>query len=148
MKISSPVFGNGEHIPRQYSRFGEDKSPPLQISAVPPNTQSLALIMDDPDATRGLFTHWVVFDMDPKTDKIGEDHAPENACQGSNDWGQASYGGPKPPSGDHRYFFRLYALDSKLDLPRGSKRQEVESAMKGHIIDEAELIGRYASEQI
>ena len=125
MKLSSIAFRHGEHIPIQYTRDGNDKSPPLQISEVPPNTRSLALIMDDPDAPRGTFTHWIVFDIDPKTFEVGEDHAPESGRQGANDWGQAEYGGPKPPSGEHRYFFHLYALDKKLDLPRGSTRDQV-----------------------
>ena len=103
--------------------------------------------MDDPDAPHGTFTHWVVFDMDPKVVDLGEDHAPENARQGTNDWGQVEYGGPKPPSGEHRYFFHLYALDTKLNLPRGSTRLQVEQAMQGHVLDRAELIGRYASAQ-
>jgi len=145
MKLSSIAFRNDEHIPIQYTRDGNDKSPPLQISEVPPNTRSLALIMDDPDAPRGTFTHWIVFDIDPKTFEIGEDHAPESGRQGTNDWGQAEYGGPKPPSGEHRYFFHLYALDRKLDLPRGSTRDQVEKTRQGHILAEAELMGRYAA---
>src|SRR5438128_2119900 len=116
MKISSTVFRNGEHIARQCTRDAEDKSPPLEITGVPPETRSLALIVDDPDAPRGTFTHWIVFDIDPKLIEIGEDHVPENARQGTNDWGEAQYGGPKPPSGEHRYFFRVYALDRKLNL--------------------------------
>jgi Raf kinase inhibitor-like YbhB/YbcL family protein len=145
MRITSPVFRNGDFLPRQYTRDGEDKSPPLRIEDVPANTQSLVLIVDDPDAPRGVFTHWIVFDLDPKTFDIGEDHAPENARQGTNDWGQVEYGGPKPPSGEHRYFFRLFALDRKLDLSRGSTRRQVEGAMQGHVIATAELMGRYSS---
>jgi Raf kinase inhibitor-like YbhB/YbcL family protein len=147
MKISSSAFRNGDRIPRQYSRDGEDKSPPLRITDVPPNTRSLTLIMDDPDAPRGTFTHWIVFDMDPKTVEIGEDRVPENARQGATDWGEAKYGGPKPPSGEHRYFFRLYALDTKLDLPRGSGRQQIMQAMQSHILEQAETMGRYAAPQ-
>src|SRR5688572_21172572 len=147
MRITSPAFRDGEYIPRQYSKSAEDKSPPLQISDVPVNTRSLALIMDDPDAPSGTFTHWIVFDLDAKTTEIGEDHAPRNARQGTNDYGDAEYGGPQPPSGVHRYYFHLYALHTKLDLPRGSTRQEVEEAMEGHVIDTAELMGRYAAER-
>jgi len=146
MRISSPAFRNGEHIPRQYSRNGEDKSPPLRVEDVPANAKSLVLIMDDPDAPSGTFTHWLVFDLDPKTVDIGEDHAPEFARQGINDYGEVQYGGPQPPSGVHRYFFHIFALDKKLDLPRGSERETVEDAMEGHILDRAELMGRYASE--
>src|SRR5256714_14616738 len=113
MQITSSAFRDEEHIPRQYTRDAEDKSPPLRIEGVPVNAASLVLIVDDPDAPRGTFTHWLVFDLDHKTVEIGEDHAPENARQGANDWGETQYGGPRPPSGVHRYFFRLYALDTK-----------------------------------
>jgi Raf kinase inhibitor-like YbhB/YbcL family protein len=148
MRIASTAFGDGEHIPQQYSRYHEDKIPPLHIENVPANARSLVLIMDDPDAPRGLFTHWVVFDIDPKTADIGEDHAPETpARQGANSWGETQYGGPRPPSGEHRYFFHLYALDTKLDLPRGSARAEVEQAMRDHVIAHAEIMGRYAAPQ-
>jgi Raf kinase inhibitor-like YbhB/YbcL family protein len=132
-------------MPRQYSRLAEDKSPPLHIEEVPANARSLVLIMDDPDAPRGTFTHWIVFDIDPKTVDIGEDHVPHTARQGTNDWGEVQYGGPKPPSGEHRYFFRLYAVDKELDLPRGSTRTQVEQAMDGHILAMADLMGRFAS---
>jgi Raf kinase inhibitor-like YbhB/YbcL family protein len=103
--------------------------------------------MDDPDAPSGTFTHWIVFDMNPRMVDIGEDHAPEEARQGKNDYGQAEYGGPQPPSGEHRYFFRVYALDKRLDLPRGSERAEIERAMQGHIVGQAELMGRHAAER-
>lgn len=146
MRISSPAFRNGEHIPRQYSRNGDDKSPPLHIEDVPANTKSLVLIVDDPDAPAGTFTHWLLSDLDPKTIDIGEDHAPETARQGTNDYGEAQYGGPQPPSGIHRYFFHVFALDKKLDLPRGSERAAVEEAMESHILDQAEFMGRYAAE--
>src|SRR6185369_12422742 len=127
MRITSTAFGDGERIPQQYSRYHDDKNPPLHIDDVPPNARSLVLIMDDPDAPRGLFTHWVVFDIDPKTTDIGEDRVPEApARQGQNSWGEAQYGGPRPPSGEHRYFFRLFALDTLINLPRGSARADVE----------------------
>jgi Raf kinase inhibitor-like YbhB/YbcL family protein len=147
MKLFSPAFQDGERIPREHSRYGQDKSPPLKIADVPSKARSLVLIMDDPDATRGLFTHWVLFDIDPNTKDIPESHPPQNARHGTNDWAQASYGGPKPPSGDHRYFFRLHALDTRLDLPQGSTRAEVEAAMKGHVIEQAVLMGRFAADQ-
>lgn len=145
MRITSPAFRHGEHIPRQYTRNGEDKSPPLQIEAVPANTKSLVLIMDDPDAPDGTFTHWIVFDIDPKTTGLAEGHAPESAREGTTDWGISEYGGPKPPSGDHRYFFKLYALNHKPYLPRGATRRQVEEELKGHVIEAAELMGRYAA---
>ncbi|HMJ89785.1 MAG TPA: YbhB/YbcL family Raf kinase inhibitor-like protein [Candidatus Acidoferrum sp.] len=146
MRITSTAFRDGEHIPQQYSRYHQNKVPPLHIEDVPADARSLALIMDDPDAPSGLFTHWVVFDIDPKTGDIDEDHAPEApARQGANSWGETQYGGPRPPSGEHRYFFHLYALDTKLDLAYGSIRAEVEQAMQGHVLDAAELMGRYAA---
>ena len=145
MRITSTAFGDGEFIPQQYSRYHEDNIPPLHIEDVPANARTLVLIMDDPDAPRGLFTHWVVFDIDAQVTDIGGDHAPEApARQGQNSWGETRYGGPRPPSGEHRYYFRLHALDTIIDLPRGSTRGEVEQAMKGHVLDTAELMGRYA----
>ena len=146
MQITSPAFQNGETIPHQYSRYGDDKSPPLEIEEVPAKTQSLVLIVDDPDAPRGIFTHWIVFDIDPGAPNFAEDGVPSNAREGKNGWSNAHYGGPRPPSGEHRYFFRLFALDTKLNLPRGVSRGEVEQAMKGHIIASAELMGKYAAQ--
>ncbi|MDB6028784.1 MAG: hypothetical protein JWM68_5007 [Verrucomicrobiales bacterium] len=148
MNISSPAFNEGEMIPKQYSRDGGDKSPPLQIEDVPDKTKSLVLIMDDPDAPGGTFTHWILFNVSPATKEIHEDGPPVMATQGKNDYGNIGYGGPQPPSGEHRYFFRLFALDTVLSLSRGVKRGEVEAAMQGNILDEAELVGRYASTQM
>jgi Raf kinase inhibitor-like YbhB/YbcL family protein len=145
MRIMSSAFRNGELIPREYTRDAGDKSPPLHIEGVPLMAKSLVLIMDDPDAPRGTFTHWLVFDIDPKRVDIDEDQAPEEARQGKTGWGEDEYGGPKPPSGEHRYLFKLYALDKKLGLPQGSTRQQIEAAMKGHVLATAEFLGRYAS---
>lgn len=145
MKLTSPAFRDGERIPRQYSRDDADKSPPLTIEGVPAGTKSLALIVDDPDAPGGNYCHWIVFDIDPKLPEIGEDSVPQMARQGTNDYGEVQYGGPQPPSGEHRYFFKLFALDRKLDLPRGSTRDQVEQAMQGHILDTATLMGRFAA---
>jgi Raf kinase inhibitor-like YbhB/YbcL family protein len=102
--------------------------------------------VDDPDAPHGTFTHWILFDLDPKRVDIDEDRAPEEARQGMTDWGRAEYGGPKPPSGEHRYRFRLFALSKRLGLWRGATRQQIEAAMNGHVLAKAELLGRYASE--
>jgi Raf kinase inhibitor-like YbhB/YbcL family protein len=146
MRIKSTAFQHGEFIPRQYSRFGEDQSPPLTIEDVPVNARSLVLIMEDPDAPRGLFTHWIVFDLDPGTEELGEGSAPESGKQGVNSWGEVQYGGPRPPSGEHRYFFHLYAVDRVLNLPRGSERFQIEAAMEGHVVAAAELMGQYAAE--
>src|SRR5437870_4586953 len=100
MRITSPAFRDGEQIPNQYSRYGADKIPPLHIADVPASARSLLLIVDDPDAPRGLFTHWVLFNIDLKTADIDEDHLPEEARQGMNSWGESQYGGPRPPSGE------------------------------------------------
>ena len=145
MRITSTAFRNGGHIPHQYSHYGQDKTPPLHIEDVPADARSLLLIMDDPDAPKGLFTHWVVFNLDPKSVDLGEG-LPEEARQGRNSWGESGYGGPRPPSGEHRYFFRLHALDVHLDLPSGAARNEIEEAMTGHVVAQAELMGRFAAE--
>ena len=147
MKITSPAFAEGGAIPREYSRDGGDKSPPLHIEGIPGAAKSLVLIVDDPDAPGGTYTHWVLFNVDPKTKEIHEDCPPVMATQGRNDWGDVGYGGPKPPSGEHRYFFRLYALNTVLALSRGAKRAEIEKNMSGNILEEAELMGRCASGQ-
>ncbi len=148
MKITSPEFAAGGNLPRRYTRDGEDKSPPLHIEGVPEDAKSLVLIVDDPDAPGGIFTHWVLFNINPKTSEIRENSPPVMATQGRNDWGEVRYGGPQPPSGEHRYFFRLYALDTVLASVRGARRDNVEKQMSGHILEEAELMGRYASDQL
>jgi Raf kinase inhibitor-like YbhB/YbcL family protein len=145
MKLTSPAFRDGERIPLQYSRDDADKSPPLTIEGVPTGAQSLVLLVDDPDAPGGNYCHWIVFDIDPDVRDIGEDSVPENARQGTNDYGEVQYGGPQPPSGEHRYFFKLFALNHKLDLPRGSTRDQVVRAMQPHIIDTATVMGRFAA---
>src|SRR5258707_15719637 len=145
MKISSPVFKKREKIPKDYTRDGADKSPPLHLEEIPGGAKSLALIMDDPDAPSGTFNHWLLFNVDPKVHDIREASAPVMATQGRNDWGEVQYGGPKPPSGEHRYFFKAFALDTVLPLSRGTPRPELEKAMSGHVLDEATLMGRYAS---
>jgi Raf kinase inhibitor-like YbhB/YbcL family protein len=144
MKLSSPVFKNGERIPKDYTRDGADKSPPLHFEEVPERAKSLALMVEDPDAPSGTFNHWLLFNMDPKTHDIHEGSPPVMATQGRNGWGEVEYGGPKPPSGEHRYFFKAYALDTVLPLARGTPRGELEQAMRGHVLDEATLMGRYA----
>lgn len=148
MKISSSAFEEGGAIPDKFARKGGDKSPALNIEDVPDGAKSLVLIMDDPDAPKGLFTHWILFNVSPRTKEIHEDSAPVMATQGRNDYGDVGYGGPQPPSGEHRYFFKLYALDSVLSLSRGAKREEIDGAIKGHIIEEAQTMGRFAAEQL
>ena len=141
MEISSPSFEHNTSMPAKYTCQGEDINPPLVISGIPEGTQSLVLIMDDPDAPRATWDHWIVFNMAPLA-RIDEDSVPAG-IQGRNSWGRNDYGGPCPPSGTHRYFFKLYALDAVLDLPPGTPKRAVEKAMKPHLIASAELIGLY-----
>ena len=142
MKLNSTVFENGGDIPSKYTCQGDDISPELIISDVSEKAVSLILIMDDPDAPKGTWDHWVVFNIAPNITKISEDQEPSGvAC--NNSWGNTGYGGPCPPSGTHRYFFKLYALDIELDLPQGSSKSEVESAMEGHVLENVELVGKY-----
>lgn len=143
LKISSAAFKHKEMIPAKYTCDGADVSPPLAIEGVPENARSLALIADDPDAPRGTWVHWVVWNIDPKTKEIKEGVVPEGARQGMNDSRQAGYGGPCPPSGTHRYFFKLYALDTLMNVEKGSTKAELEKSMKGHILAQAEIIGLY-----
>ena len=144
LRITSSAFADGEAIPPKYTADGDDVNPPLIISGVPEGAQSLVLIMDDPDAPMGTWDHWIVFNIPADTSEITEDSVPAGAIQGRNSWGRSDYGGPAPPRGTHRYFFKLYALDTKLDLPAGSKKTRLEAAMKGHILADAELIGLYS----
>jgi Raf kinase inhibitor-like YbhB/YbcL family protein len=145
MRIISPAFQNGESIPEEYSRNSEDKSPPLSIMDIPPDAESLVLIMDDPDAPGHKFTHWLLFNISPKTVNLHEEVTPIVMKTGVNDYGETGYGGPNPPTGQHRYFFRLYALNTRLPLPRGATRAELEGAMRGHVLEEAILMGRFAA---
>jgi len=144
MQITSQAFTNGGKIPDKYTMYGENKIPPIHIEQVPEKARSLALIVDDPDAPKGTFNHWLLFNMDPKIRDIKEDSVPVMASQGQNDFGEVGYGGPKPPSGEHRYFFKAYALDTVLPLGRASKRDELEREMKDHVLDSAMLMGKYA----
>jgi Raf kinase inhibitor-like YbhB/YbcL family protein len=115
----------------------------LQISEVPAGAKTLVLIVDDPDAPSGLFTHWMVWNLSPQTSTISEGSAP-GGVHGTNDFGKSGYGGPCPPSGAHRYYFRVFALDRKLDLANGAKRSQLDAAMKGHVTTQGELMGRYS----
>lgn len=143
MKITSSAFLANDKIPPKYTCDGKNLNPGLTISQVPKEAQSLALIVDDPDAPDGIFTHWVVFNIPPATMQIMEGKVPENSVQGATDFGKVGYGGPCPPSGTHRYFFKLYALDEILKVPEGSTREEVEKAIDGHILEEAQIVGVY-----
>ncbi|GIV97192.1 MAG: UPF0098 protein [Herpetosiphonaceae bacterium] len=143
--LSSPAFSNNETIPVRYTCDGEDRSPELRWNNTPANTRSLVLIVDDPDAPRGTFTHWVLFDVPHTTQRLVEGET-DTGVQGSNDFGRTGYGGPCPPRGHgpHRYFFKLYALDlPSLGLEEGASRSAVEAKMSGHILGEAQLVGHY-----
>ncbi|MEJ2696168.1 MAG: YbhB/YbcL family Raf kinase inhibitor-like protein [Candidatus Sulfobium sp.] len=143
LRIESPAFeGNGQ-IPQKYTCDGDDVNPPLKIGGVPASAKSLALIVDDPDAPGKTWVHWVVWNMTPDTSEIKEDSVPKGAAQGMNDFRKNSYGGPCPPSGTHRYFFKLYALDTVLELGSHSTKADLESAMRGHTVGQTELIGLY-----
>ena len=143
LKLSSTAFQSNGFIPSKYTCDGRDVNPPLVIENVPPGTKSLALIVDDPDAPMGTWVHWVSWNIDPDIKEIKENDTPIGAVAGINDFNKKSYGGPCPPSGTHRYFFKLYALDKALDLPSGANKAAVEKAMKGHVISETQIIGLY-----
>ena len=143
MELTSTAFGDGQPIPRRHSCEGEDLSPPLAWSGVPEGASSLALIVDDPDAPRGTFTHWLAWGLDPGTGGLREgESAP---AEGRNDFGDTSYRGPCPPPGHgpHRYFFRLYALEQEPQLEPGASKAELEEALAGRSIEVAELMGTY-----
>ena len=143
MKISSTAFGHNGLIPKKYTCDGSDINPPLKFEEIPANARALALIVDDPDAPMGTWVHWVVWNIDPKTADIKEDSVPKGAMQGMNDFRKRDYGGPCPPAGTHRYFFKLYALDMPLNIGATAGKTVLESSMKGHILAEAQLIGLY-----
>ena len=144
MRITSQAFSEGETIPDKYTMYGDNRIPPLHLDDVPERARSLALVMEDPDAPSGTFNHWILFNMDPKIRDIRENSVPVMATQGRNDYGEVEYGGPKPPSGEHRYVFKAFALDATLPLTRGIKRADLEREMEGHVLDKAVLMGKYA----
>lgn len=146
MKISSSAFGDNREIPAEYTCDGDNISPPLIIAEIPEEAKSLALIVDDPDAPIGTFTHWVVWNIDPKTEEISEGEVPEGAIEGINDSGERGYAGPCPPLGTHHYNFHLYALDDTLALTGVAGRGELEEEMEGHIITETTLTALYSRE--
>lgn len=144
MEINSPAFENGKPIPKKYTCQGANISPELNIQDLPEETKTLAIIVEDPDAPSGTFDHWVAWNIHP-SETIAENAKLQD--QGLNGFGKKGYGGPCPPAGSrHRYFFRVYALDIKLDLSEGSYKTELLKAMKGHILDKAELLGLYQKE--
>jgi Raf kinase inhibitor-like YbhB/YbcL family protein len=145
MELNSSAFKDGEMIPSQYSCKGEEISPPLQWKDAPSATQSFVLICEDPDSPVGIWDHWVVFNLPASTTELSENiqHYPSGTLLGKNSWGNTQYNGPCPPSGAHRYFFKIYALDTTLSLNKGATKQQVMKAMEGHTIENAELMGRF-----
>lgn len=139
-RIRSAAFSHGGSIPPKYTCEGENVNPPLEISDLPENTRSLALIVEDPDAPRGVYDHWIVWNI-PPNEAIEENSRP--GVNGKNSFGDTGYGGPCPPSGSHRYFFKVYALDSNLNIQAGSDKKTLENAMKDHVLGSAELMGQY-----
>jgi Raf kinase inhibitor-like YbhB/YbcL family protein len=153
MEIRSPAFFIGNTIPFKYTCDGENISPPLQWESPPPGTNSFALIVDDPDAPSKTFTHWVVYNLSADMRELPEGitnntRLPNGGMQGKNNFGKLGFGGPCPPPKDgvHRYFFKIFALDQKLDLPPGATKEQVMAAMEGHVLDAAEVMGRYGRE--
>jgi Raf kinase inhibitor-like YbhB/YbcL family protein len=150
LKVTSPAFADGDEIPRKYTCEGEDVSPPLTFSGVPDGTASLVLIVDDPDAPdpkapKMTYVHWVLFDLPPDTTEIIEGMValPIGTKSGLNDWKRTGYGGPCPPIGRHRYFFKLYALDARLEGLSAATKADVVAAMQGHVLAEAQIVGTY-----
>jgi hypothetical protein len=149
LTLESEAFGQGQPIPPRYTADGRDVSPALRWRGVPAKTESLALICEDPDAPRGTWVHWVLYDLPAAVESLPEAVAPletlpGGGTHGKNDFGRLGYGGPAPPSGTHRYFFRLYALDRKLALASGATAKALRRAMDGHILAEAEWMGTYS----
>lgn len=140
LKVISTVFSHNGHIPSEYTCDGKDINPPFEITNIPEGTRSLALIMEDPDAPRGTFDHWLVWNISPN-EAIAEQTNP--GISGTNDFGKTGYGGPCPPSGVHRYFFKVYALDTKLDLLAGADKDALLEAMTDHILAEGVIMGLY-----
>ena len=149
LTLSSPAFGQQGEIPKVHTCDGADTPPPLEWRDVPDGARSLALIVDDPDAPdpkapTHTYVHWVLYDIPPTTTSLGpEDRRPAGAREGTNDWKRKGYGGPCPPIGRHRYFFKLYALDTMLGELSSPKKDALEQAMRGHVLEHAELVGTY-----
>ena len=144
LQIISPAFKDNEYIPKKFTCDGEDINPSLLIKNVPSGAKSLTLIVDDPDAPGGTWVHWTVWNIDPSTTSIPENNVPAGSVEGTTDFGTPGYRGPCPPSGTHRYFFKLYALDTNLDLDSSALASDIEAAMDGHILASSELIGLYS----
>ncbi len=148
LQVRSSAFREGGMIPQKYACDGEDISPPLSWEAVPEGTRSIALIMDDPDAPRGTFVHWVLYDLPANVRELpenvpGDENLSSGARQGRNSLGKIGYGGPCPPSGTHRYFFKVYALDAQTNLAPGKTKEDLLKTMEGHILAQGQIMGRY-----
>jgi Raf kinase inhibitor-like YbhB/YbcL family protein len=148
MELKSPAFGEGSMIPKKYTCDGQDISPPLKWTSVIDGTKTLALICDDPDAPGGTWVHWVIFNLPSDTRGLTEStphlkELPTGAKQGTNDFGKIGYGGPCPPGGTHRYYFKIYSLDTDLNLEPGATKAQLLQAMEGHILGEGQLMGKY-----
>src|SRR2546430_162889 len=149
IKLTSSAFSEGQPIPRAYTCDGVNISPPLEWSGVPKTARTIAIVCDDPDAPGGTWVHWVLYNLPAENIGLVENlPATENVkaggFQGQNDFGKSGYGGPCPPSGTHRYYFKIFAFDRELDLPSGAKRGQLDAAMKGHVVAQGELMGRYS----
>jgi Raf kinase inhibitor-like YbhB/YbcL family protein len=145
IELSSSAFSTGQQIPKEFTADGKNQSPPLKWSSVPPGAKSLALICDDPDAPMGTWVHWVLYDLPASTHQLDQGVVPNGARQGTNSFHKIGYGGPAPPPGrTHRYFFKLFALDTTLNLDPGADAKKLEAAMHGHVLAEGQLIGQYA----
>ena len=143
MKASSSAFENGGKIPSEFTCDGQDLSPPLSIIDVPKEAKTIAIIMDDPDAPMGTFTHWLVWNIPSHKTQFAKGEKLD-FVQGRTSFGTTEYGGPCPPSGTHRYFFKIYALDTKLDLKQGSSVKDLEKAIRVHVLAESVLMGKYS----
>lgn len=151
IQVTSTAFIDGDVIPATYTVDGADLSPPISWQGIPDGTVSIALICEDPDAPMGTWVHWVVWNIPPKIDGLEEALPPDGELkngirQGTTDFGRIGYGGPAPPSGVHRYYFKMYALDTTLNLRAGATKSELESAMKGHVLAKGQLMGKYSRE--
>ena len=147
MKLESSSFEDGGTIPKKFGYKNGNVSPSLILSEIPESTKSLALIMDDPDAMGAVgkvWVHWVLWNIPKEIKQIEENSVPENSIEGETDFGEIGYGGPAPPDKEHTYIFKLYALDTILNLTKGSSKKDLESSMKNHIVAETKLIGKYA----
>jgi Raf kinase inhibitor-like YbhB/YbcL family protein len=146
MTIASPAFENNSLIPSKYTCDGENMNPPLMFSNIPPKAKSIALVVTDPDAPGGTFTHWIIYNIPATTTKIDENSVPEDSQEAQNSFGKKEYGGPCPPSGTHHYVFTLYALDSMISIPDSADVTDIEKVIQSNSMEQATLTGLYAKQ--